>query len=304
MHGYDKYRGVNWLSPSSIVSFTRCPRKFFYEKCGLRSREPAPALKFGEAIHAALPLAITEGLEQAFVAFEKIWEKSLEDEKRSSFRAYEMLKDFRATHSGDRSIYSLVPPPAGIIHPSESISNWEVSFGIDVGLAWPLVGRIDALCRHRDTGHLWGLEWKTSSEVSARLFENFRLSPQILSYCLVLRTLDVQIDGVMVEALRVSKTNTETSLQPIYLTDTVLTSFVKWLDYIGKQIQACEQAQNFPCQFTGCYPYAQFGTPGYACPFVNLCELEDWTELSDAFAVSDPLDNPIYRALVEQKKGE
>jgi len=61
----------------------------------------------------------------------------------------------------------------------DSVSDMEVPFALDIGLAVPLVGRVDCLGLHRDTREPWGIEWKTTSELSTRFLEGFTFNPQV-----------------------------------------------------------------------------------------------------------------------------
>ena len=57
---------------------------------------------------------------------------------------------------------------------------------------------------------MWALDYKTSSEISARYFENFHRCPQAISYALALAmTIGRPVTGFIVEAIRSSKKNRE-----------------------------------------------------------------------------------------------
>lgn len=309
MTGLEHYKKREWLSISSLISFSRCPRKYFYGSgCRLGSPSgPHPALTFGQAIHKALPqLLIGEDstkLDRALEAFDSIWtkevEESTQDEKRNKNGATQILMDFFFAHSQGRSIYELVKPPESNVIKAEDVSDYEVPFAIDIGLSVPLVGRIDALVRHRDSHKLWALEWKTASEVSARFLEGFQRSLQCLCYTLALRILTNEpIEGTLVEALlvaapakRTGSQRTLTQIVPIIALPHHIEAFISWARYYGSLLLECERIGDFPQDFKGCHPYAQFASIGYPCEFSNLCDVPDWTKLKDFYAITQ--DRPF-----------
>jgi hypothetical protein len=251
-----------------------------------------PALKFGEAIHLAAPLAIEVSVEEAVKAFETLWGEEQEafgDLKRNVDRATEMLRDIRKTHQANEFPYEFVSPPESGVELSKRVSEWEVAFAVDVGLPVPLVGRIDGLVRSKFDHKLWPWELKTSSEISTRLLAGFQHSPQVLGYGLVSRTLTGEdVEGVVVEAMRVSKTSAETSVFPVSFREHELQAFLKWARWIGTQLLLCEQREDFPQDVSACTPYPQFGMPGYQCDFFPLCsQVENWTQLKDLYAVKE-----------------
>lgn len=296
MNGLNHYSNRTHFSVSSLVAFARCPRKYFYSSgCRLGTEEHL-ALKFGESMHASLPLAFHGRYEESVSTFMTIWKDRDEkgDDKRNSTQAKKILLDFTVSHSQGRSIYKLLDPPAGKLQIEDSISPWEIPFALDIGLSVPLVGRIDGLCSHRDTGRFWGLEWKTTSEMSTRFFEGFTFNPQIIAYTLALRSYGIPAEGVMVEAIPVQKTSTSSACQPVFVSDSMIDDFVKWAQWIGGQILECEKLGAFPKDPSACTPYSQFGSPGYQCEYLKLCLVNDWTQLKDMYVKRD--DRPFRLA--------
>lgn len=307
--GIDKfYKKRSHLSISSLLSFARCPRKYFYSSgCRLQSLDgPHPALMFGSAMHNALP-ELLQGeeatkMDRAIAKFRAIFTEEIDtlsnDSKRNISRAKAMLYDFYCSHSASGSLYQLVPPPAARLKIEDEVSDWEVPFALDIGLSVPLVGRIDALVRHRDTKRLWGLEWKTSSELSTRFIQSFQNSPQVIAYTLALRIFTSEpVEGIMVEGIRVSPKNCETMLMPISVPDFKVDAFIKWARYNGNMLLECERLGEFPQFLSGCNPYSMFGSPGYDCDFAALCSVPDWTQLKGLYAVGD--DRPFVLKAVD-----
>jgi len=285
--GMDQYKKREWLSISSLASFSRCPRKYFYGSgCRLSTPDPKAPLVFGEAIHAALPWILKQDMKQAIDAFDEIWEETIADKKNCRERALHILMDFQSHHVPGKSIYNLQDPPAERL-PIPGVSPFEVPFAIDIGLPVPLVGRLDALGRHRDDGGIWGIEWKTSSEISDRFYNAFDRNTQVAIYTLALQTMTGQeVRGVMVEALRKSVKTTETSLQPYYMSPTKIKDALEWAQWKGTELLEMEKLGHFPKNMSACTPYQEYGMPGYQCDFHHLCDVEDWRELEDSFVVS------------------
>jgi hypothetical protein len=280
-------------SGGGLTTFSRCPRRFFYSS-GLRLQAGTgvgTALKFGEAIHAALPQAFFDDVPGAFASFLRVWGSTPEDDKRNPRTAKLILEDFASSHANGHSIYQLLPPPPGIPKLGERISDYEIPFALDVGLSRPLVGRVDALAQHRDTGELWAIEWKTSSEMSTRFFDGFTFNPQVLCYTLALRSYGLPVRGAIVEALKVSIAKAkaqETLSQPIFVDDCHIQDFLTWVRYVGTQIEDCEKHQEFPKDMSACTPYSQHGSAGYQCEFMPLCLVPDWTSLLPMFGTREP----------------
>jgi hypothetical protein len=289
---------LDFLTISMAVAFARCPRKFFYSyEASLRSKEVHPALIFGEAMHKAFPVAhVTGDLSQAMDAFLSVWQHTTsQDEKRNPDNAQLMLWNFIQAHQPGRALYELVVPPKSMITISDRTSPYEVPFALDFGLPFPLAGRIDAICRHRDTKELWGLEYKTTSELSDRFINSFRFNPQACCYTTALQTLlGEPIKGMILEGVLVSKTRQDSRPQLLYIQQHQLDDFATWIRWIGHQIVAMQEqgaadgmdptsGEAWPQQYTGCNPYPMFAQPGYNCEYGDLCSIEDWRLLASIF---------------------
>lgn len=287
------------LSLSTLLSYARCPRRFFYQKCGIVTKDPAPALTYGLAMHKAFPLALTEGLDPAIEAFRSVWDEDLADERRNFSCALVSLRHFVRSHEGGRSLYTLVPPPEGI-EPNEETSEWEIPFTIDIGLQIPLVGRIDALVQHRDTGKLWGLEFKTMSRLTSYVLDAFDMNPQLLTYMLALQTVVGQeVKGFLVEAMLVNKTKVESLTHPVYISENHIAEILLWLRALGSsllEMEAQSQEEENPADpflkdFSGCTAYPHFWIPSFRCEYGNLCRPPDWRQ-----------SLPLYNVNTEERK--
>jgi hypothetical protein len=190
--------------------------------------------------------------------------------------------------AGGRAIFNVVRGPTGL-QVDDKVSENEIAFALDVGLPIPLVGRVDACATHRDQpDQTWGVEYKTSSEVSARFMESFQTNPQIRIYALALSTLASRpVSGVMVVLLQVAKTLCNTVTHPVYLNDLALQQTVSWIKTQYRMLEVYEQEGVWPQQWGACSPYPGFGMPGYHCEYASLCGVEDWTSLETVFYHQD-----------------
>lgn len=294
-----RYAPRSYLSVTSLMDFVRCPRRYMYRKSGLQSQEQSGAPVYGTAMHKAVPIALTEGFAPAYAAFRTVWDGSLDDDKRNLRRAEAQLKHFAFSHAGSKSIYTFETPPDGGIKLEEDTSPFEVPVVLDVGLAVPLVLRIDGLVRHRDTGELWGWEFKTVSGWAwSKIFENLEMHPQILAYTLALKTVTgLNVRGMMTEAMLIDKTKVENMTHPIPVQEHQLENILNWLRYYGSLLLACEaraaeiaqghiaagdsnalaswddQLRAFPQNFAGCSAYPQYYLPSFGCDYANLCRV-------------------------------
>jgi len=287
IEGEEHYQKRSWITITELSSFACCPRKFFYKVgCGLKDQAPVNALVFGEAMHKAIPIILADqDILKAMDEFNTLWDDTLDDPKRNRLRALAMLTDFLTYRTPPRSIYAILEPPGGLIEISDRSSDWEIPFAIDIGLDIPLCGRIDGWAQHRDYDERYALEFKTSSEVSQRLTTGFEMNPQIIGYASVLKVMGYDVKGTILDVLRVSNVRSESHSHIITVTDVMSDSFLKWAKHIGEQILACEEAMEFPQQWSGCNPYAMFGMPGRTCEFARLCRVKDWTSFRSSFEV-------------------
>jgi len=290
--GPPTYRPRDYISYSTLMSFIRCPRKYFYEKCGVSTKDEPTALIYGTAMHKAVPQLFTPGgLDAAIAAFQSVWDESLQDSKHSLKRAIAQLSHFAHIHSGDRSLYTLLPaPPNPHITLADDVNDFEIPFVLDIGLRVPIAGRIDGWCRHRDTGKLYAWEFKTASRLTSSMFDSLEFNPQCLTYALVCSTLSTEpVAGVMFEAMLKDAHKCDGMTHPVHVQPHMLDDAATWLRYYGEQLLACEDmldknpqadpARFFPKSFAGCTAYPMFYQTGSACNFMTLCRPNDWKTL-------------------------
>lgn len=249
-------------------------------------------MTFGEALHAALPkLLVTKDISLAMAEFSKVWKDgdSHEDRKRNTERAMVMMEEVLEKFHDDRGIFRLLEPPEGAVKIDETTSEYEIPFAIDIGLPVPLVGKIDSWAKHRDTGELWAVEYKTTSDVPTTFIRNMEINPQTIGYCLVLKSMvDKPVVGTYVVALQTAIRKTESLFQPILVQDHELQAFVHWAQFYGSMLLECERRQEFPKNLSACTPYPQYGQGGFMCDFSMLCKAEDWTDVKQFYQIRTP----------------
>jgi len=150
------------LSASCLSCVSRCPRRYFYMYGqSLWKQSTVPALEFGQAIHAGLAPCYANDLASAMAKFKAVWGErdELGDDKRSTSRALVMFKAFSSNHRPGVSLYTIVKPLSQL-PVDDLVSENELPFALDVGLDIPLVGRIDAIGKHRDDQSVWAVEYK------------------------------------------------------------------------------------------------------------------------------------------------
>lgn len=307
-----EYVRRKYLSVSTLVRYARCKRLYFYEKSGLRQDGLALAPEWGSCMHEAVPVALeTSDITTSMNAFLKGWEEIEEQIEEQGFdpkkhnrdTARRALTHFIFTHKDHKSIYKLVDPPdGGLDVPIEAkTSKYEIPWALDIGLRVPLVGRLDGMCRHRDTGGSWVWELKTGSRIDGRFFDAHEMYIQNLTYTLVSQTvLEEPAEGVMLEGLLCNGKNVHNETQMIPVMQHHLEDVLKWLQRTGQSLLDAEDAyaarlqgkgslekpeDAFPKDFTGCTPYSHFYMPGYRCSFADLCRVPDWRALTDLYKV-------------------
>lgn len=290
MFGFEHYRGAKFIRVSALIEYIKCPRSYFYHYgCGLVSQQERLPLTFGEAIHSAIGwlLRFPGDIVGSCAAFDKVWTERFEklgsDENKGRSRDYaiSMIMHWMQTHSANRSLWQPVEPPSGmLISNLERTSDYELPFAFDIGAGIPIVGRIDAVAKHRDTGEIWLWELKTGSEFTWNILPNcFFLHPQILSYNLAVRLGGIPATrGTIVETILVSKKRRDQHTIPVEIPDHLIDDHIKLLRWKVRELLEFERVGEFPKTFA-CNPYYAYGSAGFNCEYLRLCQTEDWTKL-------------------------
>ncbi len=301
MKGFQHYKLREYVSCSSLSACGRCPRLMFFRNgCRLQSPGPKhPALVFGGAADKAFGVTLTQGLDMGMMEFLQAWgdgDDIYDDKKRNSTVALKMLDTFVST-----------PKPYSIIDTPESVqktarehrrSQYEIPFMVDVGAELPFGGLVDGLCTHRETGEMWVLEFKTTSQLGSWYFNAFNLSTQAIGYAVACRILGLDVKGVMVDANLVAKTRSESMVVPVSVPPVQEEMWLKWANKTVKEIKKSEQEQDFEQRLSGCNTYNAFGQQGFPCSYTDLCKAADWTSLLEMYEVSERVD-PLKTMLTE-----
>lgn len=300
---HEWYVHPDHLSPTSTATFGRCPRRWMYRRMGLESKEPKAALLYGSAFHHAVGLAFHSRIAESIKAFAEVWDESLANDKRSLARATAMMMNFAQTHTPGKSLYSLIPPPRGVEVPDRT-SEWEVPFAIDIGIPVPIVGRVDGVGRHRDTGELWAIEFKTSGQLGAQFLSQFALDPQILTYALALGSYSTErVQGTIVEGVLVAKTKVENLCLPVYVREHSLRDVIEWYARAWIDMELYRELDKpFPMNLSSCSPYSGFGMPGYTCEYQGLCLAGDaWPDMLGMYEHVEPRKFELIETPVSTK---
>ena len=305
MKGFEHYLPKRWHSCSSLTCMARCPFRYFLKVgCRLADTTTAPALVFGSAIHAGIHLCYTGDVEGATAAWEKIWNEAglEEDQKRNKYRAQMMFEDFARNFNEDLCVWKVLPPVG--VEIEDRVSPHEVAFAVDVGLDVPYVGRIDALVQQIHTKELWGLEYKTTSGLGDSFLQAFEINPQLCTYTMALRaSTQKPVRGMFLCAMLVALRKVETIAYPIFVTDAMVQDAIDWIRWQHHRIRACEKAQNFPKDISGCNTYAGWGVATYNCEFTTLCKDQDWTSMKENYYILPEREFQIKGTLDEQIVG-
>ncbi len=292
----DKVFDIDYCDQSGLCKFSRCPAAYCLSRLlGLES--PARmkiALDYGTDMHAALPYCYTgtpEGLDRASKAFNFGWDKrnySGEDVKRNKTTARDSLMGFAYNHSPTNCQYDILQfdvkaETADIISPNE------IPFLIDIGGKLSFAGRIDLAVEHKATKTIWVDDYKTSSIITENYFKEFHNSPQAVGYTLALSMLTGKdVHGMLVEAIRTSKTKVENQMSLVFVSNQQVKSFINWAKRKSEEILYCNEKKEWPKNPSGCAPYSSFGSHGYYCDYKDICDGADWREMARFFVSNEP----------------
>ena len=156
-------------------------------------------------------------------------------------------------------------------------SDKEVPFLVDIGAVLPFAGRADRIVKWNPTGELWPIDYKTSGEVSPRLFGNFENCLQVVGYTLAIsQVLNERVPGLIIELIRVSPAKAETMLKPIIVSDLQLEWFISWTKRTCDEITLSNTMMNWKKDMSSCAPYSKYGSPGFTCDYKILCQTPNW----------------------------
>lgn len=285
---------IKYIDPSGLNKFNRCPFSYYLSRLeGYRDpNRNTIALDYGTAMHSALPHCFDGSTEEAKEIFANNWQDfghEGKDDARNLDRAYKSLDAFAQVHNPSVCPFEVVDfQPADIVHKG-NIDKGELPYLININGSLPLAGRIDLVVRMKENGQLWALDFKTSAEISARFWNGFHCSTQVLSYTLALSVLsDENCIGLIVEAIRTSKVNAESMKGFNFVSAHKLEQFAEFANNTSAEIVKCNEEQNWPQKCSGCATYSMFGQPGYYCDYKKVCDSVDWTSVLKYMSKEEP----------------
>lgn len=150
---------------TAVDTFQTCRKKYYWRMVRhLESKKVSAPLLFGNAMHSALDVYYTDGLEKAIVRFRETFVDIEGEEKRTVENGIKALEWYAKVYANE---------------PFTVLTKPEVGFVITIGdILWG--GRMDLPVEW--DGQLWIMEHKTTSRLDANFFKQFQLDKQITSY--------------------------------------------------------------------------------------------------------------------------
>ncbi len=287
---------IEHISCSSYCTFRRCPFKYYLQNLErLEKPDFKPlALDYGKVMHLCLPLCYDGDATKAIELFNSEWSQlpyGSDDKVRNPLVAAHALRNFAMMRSDRLRPYDLVRMPFDSPTGKDKVSEWEVTFAIDIGGKLPFVGRIDAPIKMRSDGSIWPMDYKTSREVSDRLFNDLIESPQAIGYTLAVSHLfGTDCKGTAFEVIRSSDKNQEVQFFPSYIKSFQISEFMAELNRATEEILQYNDQQEWPRRRTGCGSYSCYGVPSYQCQYKNLCSQHAWEEMTRYFVQREKFD--------------
>lgn len=290
-----KTHEIDYVSASGGNCAHRCLAKYYFEKvCRFYdATAPRMALDYGKMHHAAVEHSYgPDAFRDSFKCFMDLWQEGDYefDKKRNPERAGAMIEDYCNFHRPQLCPYEPLNPPdtREMFKNYHGTSSMEFPFLFDFGGKLLALGLIDRLVKWKDTGDLWVLDYKTTSEISPRFFNNFEFSVQALMYTLAGTIITGKhIKGMIIEAFRVSPKNCETQLHHVYVQEHQLEKYIEWLKDVSSKITQANEKKEWLQEPAGCAPYGMFGVAGYQCRFYSMCMIPDWKAGVKFFSVEN-----------------
>ena len=297
----DERFDINYCDPSSMCAYSRCPAKYLLGRLmGITQPDSNTiAMDFGTDMHAAFPHCYEEDIsciETAITDFSIGWDKRKHgesDKKRTTLKARDSLAEFHRVHKPDVCPYDFIPFAEEIrAETSQAISANELPFVVDIGADLPFAGRIDAVVQMKTGRDKWALDYKTTSEISARYFANFENAPATVGYTLALKTvlcsLADDVQGLIIEAVRVSPSRAESQSYYAFVNSHQIEMFIENMKYIAEDILKSNEKGEWRQDMAACAPYSMFGQPGRFCEYKDICTIGDWREMVKYYKQSAP----------------
>lgn len=290
----DERFDIRYLDSSRLSKLSRCEALFLFQHLmGLRPQDESKiCLDYGTTMHVVLPEMYSGEPEKAFEVFDATWAKfpyGEDDPKRNTGISRIRIDDFVRSHKEGLCPYEILDFPFSA--PTELISKNEIPFLIDVGMKYPLAGRMDASVVWRASKALWAYDFKTSSEVSDRYFDGFWMSPQACVYTMALAQITGKpVEGLIIEAMRISKTRFESQIGFTFVHDYHIEKFLDELKEKIVKLDKANESGEWRQNFALCTTYPSYGYPCRACEYKMICDCPNWEDGARFFKREKPFD--------------
>lgn len=247
------------LSGSQINAFTSCKAKWFFSTiCRLEPKVPSSALEFGRLIHLGLATLAKDGVEKAKKVFTREYEKSeIKDKNRTLLKGLSLIENYPQAHPKESFSYVEIEPTY----------EMEVAVGAHPRMDIRYKGRLDGIIKEEEIVRV--IEHKTTSRIGYTFFDKFNFDYQIEGYYALCLEEFKQCDGVLVDALRVTKQSKIDLLNDYARHKVVLYDFDmrKWkeeISNVAKEMRWCLRTKTFTHTKPHCGFYGK-------CEFKELC---------------------------------
>lgn len=257
------------FTPTSLESFLRCPRKYYFEKVlSLQSTRSKIGADFGSAFHKAVStfyslrakgeLSFEDIVIQSIHSFSADWDGKEEDGKRNSVQALSLITAYCNCYRNDRSMYR------------EDMIETEQT--IEMPLSTTLTCRIDRVLLEDNCVTV--VDTKTSgSPLTEWFWKGFLNSFQMRAYRYVVEQILGNCDNVQIDAVKVPLELPEKTFQRRSMDYTelqqaeFLNTYQQVVDRILTNLEYCEEDQLgkfYQCP-TACSDYG-------GCEFLSICQ--------------------------------
>lgn len=248
---------------TAINAFQTCRRYYYYMMVKhLQTLTKSPALLFGGAIHDALDVYYTEGIDKALAKFRETYKDKEGDDLRTVSNGVKMLEQYAIVYANE-PFKVLGKPEAGFVFPLTEDIMW--GGRMDLPVEW--------------SGDLWIVEHKTTTALRSNFFRQFDLCKQITGYTVGAEVCyNRKCQGCIVNALepwKELKRPTAKSKRPedhfvrnpMPRTKMLKDRFKMNIARIVRDIRWCEQENEFyeAEKKETCFSY------NYDCPYKQLC---------------------------------
>ena len=174
---------------TSLSCFQTCRKKFYYFAIRhLQPKKKEAPIAFGIAIHNALDIFYTEGLDSVVKQFKETYVDFEEDDIRTKANGVLLLETYAEKYKNEP--FKIVGKPEGAF--TFKIDDIDYVGKIDLPVEWD--------------GQLWIMEHKTTASMRSNFFDQFMLDKQLIGYILAVEAyMGKECTGSVINALEVWK---------------------------------------------------------------------------------------------------